>query len=272
MEIANINGIDLQYDVKGSGEPVILIHGAIIADANFPLIMQSNLTKKYQMIHYHRRGYAGSSNNNSHVGISEQANDCLKLMQYLGIDRGHIVGHSIGGTIALQLAIDYPNYVQSLSLLEPSLTGYNPQGDYQVIQEFMPLIQIYDKGQRSEAIDNFLKMTIGIDYRNLIDKMLPANAFDLAVIDAKIFFYDEIPAMKSWAFNYDDVKKIIQKPVLYIRGSDSGQRSLERQQIVLKLLPQTKVLEIDKAKHMIQIMNPVDLAENLADFFADHPL
>jgi hypothetical protein len=39
MEIANINGIDLQYDVKGSGEPVILIHGAIIADANFPLIM-----------------------------------------------------------------------------------------------------------------------------------------------------------------------------------------------------------------------------------------
>lgn len=43
------------------------------------------------MIHYHRRGYAGSSNNNSQVGISEQANDCLKLMQYLGIDRGHIV-------------------------------------------------------------------------------------------------------------------------------------------------------------------------------------
>ena len=47
---------------------------------------------------------------------------------------------------------------------------------------------MYDKVHGSEAIDNFLKMTIGLVYRNLIDKMLPANAFDLAVIDAKLSF------------------------------------------------------------------------------------
>ena len=56
---------------------------------------------------------------------------------------------------------------------------------------------MYVKVHRSESLDNFLKITIGLDYRNLIDKMLPANAFDLAEIDAKTFFYDEIPAMKS---------------------------------------------------------------------------
>jgi hypothetical protein len=56
---------------------------------------------------------------------------------------------------------------------------------------------MYDKVHGSEAIDNFLKITIGLVYRNLIDKMLPANEFDHAVIDAKNFFYDEIPAMKS---------------------------------------------------------------------------
>jgi hypothetical protein len=56
------------------------------------------------------------------------------------------------------------------------------------MQQFMPLIQMYDKVHGSEAIDNFLKMTIGLAYRNLIDKMLPANAFDLAVIDAKLSF------------------------------------------------------------------------------------
>lgn len=104
----------------------------------------------------------------------------------------------------------------------------------------MPLIQMYDKVHGSEAIDNFLKITIGLVYRNLIDKMLPANEFDHAVIDAKTFFYDEIPAMKSQTFNYDDEKKIIQKLILYIRGSDSMERSLERQQIVLKLLLQAK--------------------------------
>ena len=272
MERANINGIGLEFKIKGAGEPVILIHGAIIADANYPLMMQLDLIKKYQMIHYHRRGYAGSTNNKTHVSISEQANDCLKLMQYLGIDRGHIVGHSIGGTIALQLAINYPNSVHSLSLLEPALTGYNPQGDNEVLHESMNLIQMYDKGNRSEAIDNFMKMTIGLDYRDLIDIRLPANAFDQAVIDAKTYFYHEIPAMKSWTLKSEDMKKINQKPVLYVRGSDSGHRSIARQEIVVKMLVHTKVLVIDKAKHMIQIMNPEDLAEGLADFFASHPM
>ena len=56
------------------------------------------------------------------------------------------------------------------------------------MQQFMPLLQMYDKVHGSEAIDNFLKMTIGLVYHNLIDKMLPANAFDLAVIDAKLSF------------------------------------------------------------------------------------
>ena len=47
---------------------------------------------------------------------------------------------------------------------------------------------MYDKVHGSEAINNFMKMTIRLAYRNLIDKMLPANAFDLAVIDAKLSF------------------------------------------------------------------------------------
>ena len=102
MERADINGIELDFKLMGSEEPVVLIHGAIIADANYPLMMHSELTKRYQIINYHRQGYAGSSKHANHVSISDQINDCLKLMHHLGIDRGHIVGHSIGGTIALQ--------------------------------------------------------------------------------------------------------------------------------------------------------------------------
>ena len=271
MEVANINGIKLEFEITGVGEPVVLIHGGIIADSNLPLITQPSL-RKYQFIHYHRRGYAGSSNYNSHFGILEEANDCLNLMQYLGINRAHILGHSIGGTIALQLAIDNPNYVHSLSLLEPALTGYNSHDNDEVLKEFMPLIKTYEKGNRSKAIDIFMKATIGSKYRNLIEEILPSNAFDLAVADAKTYFYHEIPAMKSWQINEEDMKKIMQKPVLYIRGSDSGKRSLERQQMVLKLLPQTKVVVIDKAKHMMQIANPIDVARHLANFFARHAM
>jgi pimeloyl-ACP methyl ester carboxylesterase len=78
--------------------------------------------------------------------------------------------------------------------------------------------------------------------------------------------------MKTSTLKSEDMNKINQKPVLYVRGSDSGHRSIARQEIVLKILIHTKVLVIDKTKLMIQIMNPEDLAEGLDDFFASHPM
>jgi len=74
-------------------------------------------------------------------------------MDFLNIKRAHIVGDSIGGTIALQLAFSYPDYIKSLILLEPAITGYNEFTNEQVIVEFQLLIQMYDKGQKNEAMD-----------------------------------------------------------------------------------------------------------------------
>ncbi|MDQ3869955.1 MAG: hypothetical protein M3250_10435 [Thermoproteota archaeon] len=55
-------------------------------------------------------------------------------------------------------------------------------------------------------------------------------------------------------------------------GSDSGHMSVARQELVLKILSHTKVLVVPKAKHMIQVMNPEDLAKGLANFFANYPM
>jgi hypothetical protein len=62
------------------------------------------------------------------------------------------------------------------------------------------------------------------------------------------------------------------KPVLYVRGSDGGHRSIVREENSLENTCIHKGISIDKAKHMIQIMNLEDLAEGLADFFANLPI
>ena len=90
----------------------------------------------------------------------------------------------MGGTIALQLASSYPDYIKSLILLEPAITGYNEFTNKQVINEFQPLIQMYDKGQKNEAIDVFMKTAIGANYKDIIANVLPLNSFELAVVDA----------------------------------------------------------------------------------------
>ena len=111
----------LSTRLAGEGEPVVLIHGTFIAEAYAPLCLEPALTERYQLVRYHRRGYAGSSTVGQSFSITDQAADCAELMRGLGIERAHIVGHSSGGAIALQLALDAPEMVQSLVLLEPGL-------------------------------------------------------------------------------------------------------------------------------------------------------
>ena len=282
MEKSVVNEVELEYSILGKkeGEPIIFIHGGIIADANIPLFLEPSL-KNYRLVHYRRRGYAGSSKDKLRVSISEQALDCKNLLDYLEINHVHIVGHSVGGTIALQFTLEYPHYVNTISLLEPALTGYGQDDNYEVIEEFMPMIELYDKGQKQKAIDIFMRNTIGNDYLKLMEERLPGDSYDLAVIDAKTYFHYEIPSMKEWKLPFSlnanipnidnnnnsfnlNTERPFSKPVLYARGADSGQRAKEREQVISNLFPNTRIFVVENAKHMLQIMNPSKVAEGIA--------
>src|SRR5712691_11827472 len=114
----SIDGPVLECWVVGVGEPVVLVHGSIIADGFAPLLSEPAFIASYRLVSYHRRGFAGSTHPDRPLSIAEQAPDCRALLGTLGIDRAHVVGHSYGGAIALQLALDAPAIVHSLALLE----------------------------------------------------------------------------------------------------------------------------------------------------------
>jgi pimeloyl-ACP methyl ester carboxylesterase len=118
MQRANVNGIELEYDRRGHGDPVLLIHGAFIPDAMWPLGGQDALGS-LELICYHRRGFAGSSRPPGPTTMTDHAADAVGLLDQLGIDRAHVVGHSSGAAIALETAATEPARVRSLALLEP---------------------------------------------------------------------------------------------------------------------------------------------------------
>jgi pimeloyl-ACP methyl ester carboxylesterase len=252
---------------------IVFIHGGIMADANIPLVTFSNiLNKNYNILHYHRRGYGKSiskrNNNPSSSTILQNVKDCKDIMDLLDIKTAHIVGHSIGGTIALQLASTYPDYIKSLILIEPAITGYNEfTNNQEVIEEFQPIIQMYDKGQKNKAIDIFMKKAIGSNYKDIIANVLPSNSFELAVVDAKTFFHEEIPSMKSWTFTKNQAKDLLDKKVLHIRGSQQARKiSKEREDLLNYWLPQTMTTSIPNAPHMIQITNSKEVVQTINVF------
>ena len=76
MERAIIDGAELEYEVSGTGEPVVFIHEAFIADTFRPLLAEPSLAGRYRLILYHRRGYAGSSRASGPVSVAMIAELC----------------------------------------------------------------------------------------------------------------------------------------------------------------------------------------------------
>src|SRR6516165_483034 len=117
-----VDGTELEYELRGTsaGEPVVLIHWGVAATWAEPLLDQPALTSRYQLLSYHRAGFAGSGPQQGPPVIAAHAPHCHQLMRELGITRAHIVGHSSSVPIALQLALDAPDAVHTLTLMEPA--------------------------------------------------------------------------------------------------------------------------------------------------------
>jgi pimeloyl-ACP methyl ester carboxylesterase len=268
MNRTKIDGSELEYDVHGVGEPVVFVHGGIIADAFAPLLAEPIL-ERYQLILYHRRGYAGSTRPDRSLSVAEQAADCRALMRHVGAPRAHIVGHSYGGSIALQLALDAPEAVHSFALLEPTLLNVSTAP--QLMEALGQSLQMYEAGDKTGAIDSSLRGLLGSDYRRVLDRVLP-GAFAQAVADA--LFRIDLPGLQQWSFTQADAQRITQ-PVLAVLRAESHKiwpGWLEVHQLVQAWMPQAEAFVLENATHGLEYFNPKGMAEALAAFFARHSL
>lgn len=274
MEKANINGNDLEYSIEGSrnGEWVVFIHGSVFADMFVPLMSQPILSN-FSKLHYHRRGYGGSIYNKSAPpSIGKQSSDILELMKFLNINSAHIVGHSYAGLIALQAAVDAPERVHSLSLMEPPLVAFVPSGE-----EFGSMIQtsigFYLEGKKFESLDSFLRVVFegSKDYRSFIDKQLGHDAFDNALNVLDTIYQLEFPALQTWKFD-PEVTKSLSMPVLSVTGTDSPSFFQQVHSLLQSWLPHSETLLVPNTSHMLHMQNPELVAKGLESFFSRHPM
>ena len=268
-------GVELEYRVHGAGEPVVLLHAGLFAEWFQPLINEPVLAIRYRVVSLHRVGYAGSSRVDGPVSIARQAAQVRALLQKLGIERAHIVGHSSGGNIALQLALDAPQLVRSLALLEPALpVGTTADRMLSTRQDAMAsIVQSWRNGDKASAVDGFMRMVSGPAYRAPFDRALP-GAFERGLADADTFFNQELPAIQQWQLAPDDARRITQ-PVLAVMGAKSPEVSpiwSARQQWLLHSLPNAESFVLPDATHLLHVQYPRAMAQALAAFFARHPV
>lgn len=258
----------LEYEVHGEGEPVLLIHGSHVAGAFLPLMREPDLAGSFRLIRYHRRGFAGSVRHTGPFSIEQQAQDALLPVQMLGIERFHVVGHSYGAVTAVQLAVQAPQAVHSLVLLEPPLRTTD---DAAVTAEmFSPLVELYRSGDSRGAVAAFMGVVGGPDWRTEVDRTVPGGV-EQAEKDAATFFEVEVPALEAWSFDEDKASRISQ-PVLFVLGSESGPLFERPRELFLSSVPQAEEAVLPGLDHLLQMRDPRLVAHAIAEFLARHPL
>ena len=115
---APVNGLELYYEIHGSGEPLVLIHGGLGAIAELGQLVPL-LAETRQVIAVELQAHGRTADIDRPLSYDLLADDIAALIEYLGFERADILGYSLGGGIALQTAIRHPDVVNRLVLISP---------------------------------------------------------------------------------------------------------------------------------------------------------
>jgi 3-oxoadipate enol-lactonase len=113
---AGVDGIELHYERAGDGEPLLLIQGMTGSHMSWGRPFLSLLERHFDCIYYDHRGIGFSSRVHEPFTIAELASDGVGLLDALEIESAHVVGISMGGMVAQDLALGYPERLRSLTL------------------------------------------------------------------------------------------------------------------------------------------------------------
>ncbi|MEO5739759.1 MAG: alpha/beta hydrolase [Vicinamibacterales bacterium] len=270
MQCARVNGVELEYEVTGSGEPVLLI-SPVVADGFLPLVSERALAARYQLITYHKRGWAGSTHAPGPVSVGDHAADAAELLGHLGVPRAHIAGHSSGGSVAMQLALVRPEIVHTLALLEPSVLSVPGAAGF--LQKAGPAFDAYAAGHHETALALFISLVSGLEWngcRAMLERRVP-GAVAAAITDADTFFGIELPGLGAWTFGAAEARAISQ-PVLSVLGTETEPLWVEIAHLLRSWLPQVEDCAVEGAGHLLQLQRPETVAQGLAAFLNRHPM
>jgi len=123
---APVNGLNLYYEIHGTGEPLILLHGGLAATEIFSDIMPS-LSKNRQVIAVDLQAHGRTADIDRPLSYEAIADDIAALIKHLGFAKADVMGYSVGGGVALRTAVRHPEVVRKLVLVS---TAFRRDGWY----------------------------------------------------------------------------------------------------------------------------------------------
>jgi pimeloyl-ACP methyl ester carboxylesterase len=257
-----VNGVQLYYELHGSGEPLVLVHGSW-GDATGWAFVVPTLAENFRVLTYDRRGHSRSERPGTPGSVDEDGDDLAALLETLDLAPAHVVTNSYGGNIALRLAARRPDLFRSLSCHEPPLWNLiegDPESQEMLQQGARSLEAVgrrISEGDHEGAARQFVdEVAFG---PGAWENELPSEIKAIFIQNAPTFL-DELQDPEQLRIDEESLTSL-QLPVRLTDGSESPPafpRVIER---LVQLIPGATRETIEGAAHLPHLTRPDAYAE-----------
>ena len=252
MPHMNVNGVNLYYEQAGRGETaLVLVHGNV-ASARWWDLVWEKLTENYTVVRMDLRGCGRSEQPGYGHEISQYSADVRALVSELGLNSSVVVGHSMGGAIAMDMAVTEPMLVKGMVLVNPA-----PAEGIVTPEERKPLIEkmICDR--------NLMKMALAA----VVPTAAQGEFFESLVDDAMIAGPTIIPNYTSLGeADYRERLADVNIPALIVFGTQDSLLTLDMMERTLDAIPDSELVLYEGIGHSPSVEAPQRLVRDIERF------
>jgi pimeloyl-ACP methyl ester carboxylesterase len=271
MPKVKVNGVGIAYEVRGQGEPLVMIQGLGSPRIGW-FFQKSAFSRHFRVVMMDNRGVGKSDKPTDAYTVRDMADDVMGLMDHLGIDKAHIMGASMGGMIAQEIAINYPDRVNKLVLV-CTTPGIN---DTVIRMEQQKALGLGD-GSTETDLDNLDWKGMGTVMRNVVglsfNRRLPRLFF---IPISKLYFRSEkvvrgiIGQIKAVAdHNTLDRLNQIKASTLVIAGTEDKILSPISSDIIAEHISNARLVKIDGGSHSFFIERMGEFNKEVISFLKE---
>lgn len=258
--MSSVRMVELAYERFGEADttPIIILHGFLASSRNWRTIAK-RLAETHPVFVLDMRNH-GVSPHHGIMDYTSMAHDVMGFMDVQGLAKAHLLGHSMGGKVAMWLALNYPDRVDALMVADIAPVSYD-HSFYPMIQALkaLPLAEL---NNRKEA-EQFLAEAIpDLGFRQFLlqNLLLKDGAYywriDLDIIECNSHHIVAFPG--SWQVKFAD-------KALFIAGEHSN---YIRPEAVYSLFPQAEIMQIANTGHWLYVEAPDAFSQAVTDWLA----
>ncbi len=256
--------MELFYRKEGNGPPLVIVHGLYGSSDNW-INIGKRLAEKHTVYMLDQRNHGRSPFADSHT-YNDLRDDLTEFFELHNIEKATLLGHSMGGKVAMWFAADFPEKVEKLVIADITPKNYlllNDDSQFYLHQNILLAMQEIDfsKIKSRNDVDDF--MAEKLDNRQIRQFLLKNVAIDKDTkqyrwrVNAEVL-YDYLEEIvsgvnKNWL---DDRIPIISYPVIFIRGMKSKYILPEDENLINEIYPDSRIINIPEAGHWLHAEQP----------------